>query len=282
MEKTKIILIGICVVGLLCWVFTIIAYTILKSRKKEYFDGNQPRTDKAVNCGNEIVNSRKLYKQYIEELGLKKIHQCSNSVVSGARNNNLKYVIKYSDMQLDEECLIKLDYCIEYYQRIYWFGAEMNELSQKIREQLPRFVRLFTAKNKISYRVCKLKRKLAKPTAYSYVFKYVSPAGKSVNTCEIPITLDALKAIRCEVTGKMNKKGYARTQRNAMTNDLREAIKQRDGYTCQKCGNSVYKEPNLLLEVDHIVPVSAGGKTEASNLQTLCWRCNREKSNKLM
>ncbi|MCM1180947.1 MAG: HNH endonuclease [Clostridium sp.] len=66
-----------------------------------------------------------------------------------------------------------------------------------------------------------------------------------------------------------------------MTNDLREAIKKRDNYTCCLCGNSVYNEPNLLLEVDHIVPISKGGKTEAGNLQTLCWRCNRKKSDNL-
>ena len=46
-----------------------------------------------------------------------------------------------------------------------------------------------------------------------------------------------------------------------MTQDLREAIKKRDNYTCCKCGNSVFKEPNLLLEVDHIIPVSKGGLT---------------------
>lgn len=74
--------------------------------------------------------------------------------------------------------------------------------------------------------------------------------------------------------------GHSKAQRSAMTNDLREAIKKRDNYTCCICGNSVFKEPNLLLEVDHIVPISKGGKTDASNLQTLRWRCNRAKSNK--
>ena len=71
------------------------------------------------------------------------------------------------------------------------------------------------------------------------------------------------------------KKGHSKKQRAAMTQDLREAIKKRDNYTCCKCGNSVFKEPNLLLEVDHIIPVSKGGLTVESNLQTLCWRCNR-------
>lgn len=37
----------------------------------------------------------------------------------------------------------------------------------------------------------------------------------------------------------------------------------------------------VTLEVDHIIPVSKGGKTVMTNLQALCWDCNRGKSNKL-
>lgn len=34
------------------------------------------------------------------------------------------------------------------------------------------------------------------------------------------------------------------------------------------------------MEGDHIIPWSKGGKTEISNLQMLCKRCNKSKSNK--
>lgn len=61
---------------------------------------------------------------------------------------------------------------------------------------------------------------------------------------------------------------------------LRDYILKRDNYTCQKCGNSSSKEPNLLLEVDHIQPVSKWGPSIPENLETLCWKCNRSKSNK--
>jgi len=57
---------------------------------------------------------------------------------------------------------------------------------------------------------------------------------------------------------------------------LRAAVLVRDGARCRKCRRSVN------LEMDHIVPVSKGGKTEESNLQTLCRRCNRAKSRKLV
>ena len=70
-------------------------------------------------------------------------------------------------------------------------------------------------------------------------------------------------------------------QRALMTSSLREEIKERDHYTCKKCKNSTEKEPNLLLEIDHIVPLSKGGLTSRDNLQTLCWRCNRSKGAKL-
>ena len=66
-----------------------------------------------------------------------------------------------------------------------------------------------------------------------------------------------------------------------MTNKLREFIKERDNFTCCNCGNSIHIEPNLLLEIDHIIPVSKGGYTVEENLQTLCWKCNRSKSNKI-
>ena len=74
----------------------------------------------------------------------------------------------------------------------------------------------------------------------------------------------------------------SKEQRRLMTKKLREFIKKRDNYTCCNCGNSVYAEPNLLLEIDHIIPVSKGGCTNEENLQTLCCKCNRSKSNKIV
>lgn len=70
-------------------------------------------------------------------------------------------------------------------------------------------------------------------------------------------------------------------QRALMTAKLRDEIKERDNYTCCSCNNSIYNEPNLLLEIDHIIPLSKGGLTEKSNLQTLCWKCNRKKGSKI-
>lgn len=122
--------------------------------------------------------------------------------------------------------------------------------------------------------------KLAEIKNPEFCFLYVSPAGRSERSCNIRVTPNVLQRVQSEISAKIAKEGHSKAQRNAMSNDLRAAIKKRDNYTCCLCGNSVFKEPNLLLEVDHIIPVSKGGKTEANNLQTLCWRCNRKKYNK--
>lgn len=63
-------------------------------------------------------------------------------------------------------------------------------------------------------------------------------------------------------------------ERAKVTNKLRFYIYYRDGYRCCRCGK---KTDNL--EIDHIVPISKGGKTHPDNLQTLCKKCNKEKSN---
>jgi 5-methylcytosine-specific restriction protein A len=53
-----------------------------------------------------------------------------------------------------------------------------------------------------------------------------------------------------------------------------ERIKRRDGYTCQQCG-----KVTAHLEVDHIIPLSEGGKDDDANKQSLCIEpCHAEKS----
>lgn len=74
-------------------------------------------------------------------------------------------------------------------------------------------------------------------------------------------------------------KYYSDNQRSLMTRELREYIKQRDNYTCQICGK--YMPDEVGLQIDHIIPVSKGGKTVPSNLQVLCSKCNGNKSNKI-
>jgi len=68
-------------------------------------------------------------------------------------------------------------------------------------------------------------------------------------------------------------------EREIMNDDIRYNVLKRDNYSCQICG--VTSKDGAKLHVDHIVPVSKGGKTVMSNLQTLCEQCNVGKSNKI-
>lgn len=85
-----------------------------------------------------------------------------------------------------------------------------------------------------------------------------------------------LKKINFECTiSEYNK----RDQRKLMTKELRNQIAERDNYTCQKCGK--YMPDSIGLHIDHIIPISKGGKSIPSNLQVLCSKCNGSKSSKI-
>jgi len=57
--------------------------------------------------------------------------------------------------------------------------------------------------------------------------------------------------------------------------EIRQQVLTRDNNQCVKC-----KSPEKL-EIDHIIPVSKGGKGVIDNLQTLCISCNRSKRNRV-
>jgi hypothetical protein len=71
------------------------------------------------------------------------------------------------------------------------------------------------------------------------------------------------------------------TERGKLTSSLRYDILKRDGFRCQICGRKISDDPDLILHVDHIIPISKGGLTIWNNLRTLCQDCNLGKSNKI-
>ena len=115
-----------------------------------------------------------------------------------------------------------------------------------------------------------------------YKFSYTSGGGMAKRAFTVPMTEETIVELIKALEGKLSVSAFTKEQRALMTNKLRELIKKRDNFACCNCGNSVHKEPNLLLEIDHIIPVSKGGYTVEQNLQTLCWKCNRAKGNKII
>lgn len=85
---------------------------------------------------------------------------------------------------------------------------------------------------------------------------------------------------RAEREAKMSAhRRFVAEQRRLMSDSLRYDVMHRDGFRCQICGAT--QKDGVKLHVDHIFPVSKGGKTEMSNLRTLCERCNMGKRDKI-
>ena len=66
-------------------------------------------------------------------------------------------------------------------------------------------------------------------------------------------------------------------KRKGISKSTRFEVFKRDSFTCQYCGKSA---TDVVLEVDHINPVSKGGDNDISNLITACFDCNRGKRDK--
>ena len=100
-----------------------------------------------------------------------------------------------------------------------------------------------------------------------YFFRTLLPKlfveNESVDICEIESTALPVKKT-------------ARIERVKMNIQIRYKILKRDQFRCKACGA---RAGDVELEIDHIVPVSKGGKTTEENLQTLCSKCNKGKTN---
>ncbi|MDV4026207.1 hypothetical protein CMT52_17895 [Elizabethkingia anophelis] len=83
------------------------------------------------------------------------------------------------------------------------------------------------------------------------------------------------KKIKQEMIDEGTIKIINKKRREPIPQDTQDAVWNRDGGKCVKCGSSE------KLEFDHIIPFSKGGSNTYRNLQLLCENCNRVKSNKI-
>jgi len=66
------------------------------------------------------------------------------------------------------------------------------------------------------------------------------------------------------------------SSRPRIPENVRIEVWRRDSGKCARCGS------RTNLEYDHIVPISKGGSNTARNIELLCEKCNRSKSNNVM
>ena len=70
-----------------------------------------------------------------------------------------------------------------------------------------------------------------------------------------------------------------KTPRIPIPAEVKKYVFDRNSYQCQSCHKIDLSAKNL--QIDHIIPLKQGGTNDISNLQTLCAKCNREKSAKI-
>lgn len=211
-------------------------------------------------------------------------YDCSRQICDNARKEPFKYICKYFNIKTDEESLSKFESILNNFEAAEdgkeALKAERESILSGIQHDVPFLIRTFAKKD--------LEKNLGFEavdftTVYfpHYIFRYTSSGGNASTQCDIVMDIENLNKFVAYLADRVKFRKSAAGQRALMTSRLRQQIKERDHYTCKACGVSTEQEPHLLLEIDHIVPVSKGGLTTEENLQTLCWRCNRSKGSKV-
>lgn len=212
-------------------------------------------------------------------------YQCSASICKNAQAHPFKYLCKYFNLKPNEDTLNRIEEVFNNFSAVEegkgLLATEQNDILKEYYPEIPDFIR--------EYDIVRFVRRMGfKDIDFSdvyyprYKFLYVSPGGNSTIETKITLDLTNLSDFIKYLSGIIKYRESVKGQRALMTPQLREYIKKRDNYTCRCCGLSIKDEPNLLLEIDHIIPLSKGGLTNENNLQTLCWRCNRKKGNKII
>jgi 5-methylcytosine-specific restriction endonuclease McrA len=209
------------------------------------------------------------------------VHNCSLQVVRNASADPLKYVMKYFGIKADEPNLADVEK----------LGEDITRLEDAINNLAKREASIAKSVNPPAFILKHYADEFMKHVGVElspisvpyplYVFEYVSAGGNSSQRATVTLNTPTIDVLVETLSQKIRWRKSAAGQRALMTSKLRNWIKTRDNHTCRYCSVSLAAQPHLLLEVDHIIPVSKGGLSTPDNLQTLCWRCNRTKSNKV-
>ncbi len=245
--------------------------------------------DQQLDYGSANVNDtskwnfqRKEYNKY--KFG-PNVYNCSRTVCDNARQRPLKYVCKYFGIKENQESLEKVETMLNNFEAVEHGKKDLEneraEIINDVRDELPWVIKTFTTEKKLASKLSFTPVDLDTMYFPRYLFQYVSSGGNASLECEVVLDIENLNRFVEYLGERVKWKKSVAGQRALMTSRLRQHILERDHFTCKKCGASTSEEPNLLLEVDHIIPISKGGMTSEENLQTLCWRCNRSKGAKI-
>lgn len=164
-------------------------------------------------------------------------------------------------------------YCSE---KCYWISCKNSALKQKS-------LRMKEKRAETQPRICAFCGKEFDPKKFWYY--------RTVQTCSVKCTKSFhSQKVRHTPEGRQKHSFYQKNRKHRIrTNGGRgvtikewEAIKKKHGYQCVSCHR---QEPFSdlsckTLTMDHIIPITKGGKHEPNNIQPMCIACNLKKSNK--
>ncbi len=292
-----IVTFGLILIPLLVFLFFLIGYYLfyfmktLGYYKSDEFLSIKSKLDKKIIEYNEFDRFMDETRVYIrQQQALLTTGNFRNSTLTVYKNSILdeyKYIIKYffintkieeQSMQIVEEILQKYNTIDQTYKIL---SKEYSDLITYIQKNMYRGAYIFhgiTMKRLGSRKLPKFVRDYY----LVYTFGYTSPANRKNYQNNIVLNDSGLQDFAQYLNALIKYHKTVKYQRQLMTPQLREIILSRDHYKCKYCGVSRDSQSRLLLEVDHIIPISKGGITIESNLQSLCWKCNRDKGAKII
>lgn len=254
---------------LLCLLPLIVYYSIIKKHIKK-------EETEVINKSDKIKKLNEINKKY----SFKKITNCKRKIIEREFSRKSLYnvksidIIRYNIENNIDFIRTDIENAIYNIKMLDDYNKEVNKLT-------------LIKSNNTSKKFNKIENRIFNKLIYKkedflinvkLIVYYRSNSGKINENIKTLITF--LELVNIYNAWQQGNK-YCETQkreRRIMNDDIRYNVLKRDNFQCQLCGATA--KDGAKLHVDHIIPVSKGGKTIMSNLQTLCDRCNIGKSNK--
>lgn len=191
------------------------------------------------------------------------------------------------DNQFNQYIQQRIEYIKDIIEKAHTNAQLLEKYKCELKEIAPNTTKEEARKNRVPYIIYKLfEEKLVQKNILSpvtepdflYQIEYTSPKGRNYYSDEERYSFQQLELHYNSVQKQIERRESKAYQRTLMTESLRYDILKRDGFKCALCGRSA--DDGVKLHVDHIIPVSKGGKTVPENLRTLCDSCNIGKSDK--
>ena len=213
----SIVIVIISVIILLAVMISLTLYisanNYIKKHSSEIYEKNEPLSSECRNLASFLLKQQSTFKRYLAENGLTQTYKCSNSVLSNAENNPIKYLIKYSNLDYDIECLEELDFCEIFSEKLGIFYEKADELYKQVSKTIPNRVCIFLPKEKFFVKICNIDLSFLPQSYPVFRFLYISPAGKNQREYKISITTDVIKELKSELSSKLCKNAKKRNDK---------------------------------------------------------------------